>query len=1662
MKKRILSLALAICMLMSAVPVSHAGILSAGNADIAPVEPVADEILSSDGILSSGDESPFQWESLPEQELSQGILSSGEDEQLESESSHGILSSGNDEEIVEEPEFGAEEEPGPGLLVVQCGECGYLDNNHAKDCSVIAPVKPVITVPVVTDEERKPAIVYSNTYFDTYAELMTAETLEDFESTLDSLSDDQQEELFDLLSDDEQDALDELEDTLTRQAIAEEPQKVATRAPVTVESRSVALSAARRAALQQLGYELIVNVFGKIVETVEMLQSTYTTLETVTPTEDADYQWQILADDAWVDILDQTEPQIRVSYAMVASLLDRHDAVSLRCEIMDGDDVSYTDPVEVCVELGSDDVIIDAETEEEPVQEETEEADGEPLALFTMPEAFEEESEDAPFMLLADEGEPELQDLEIYDVTIRYVFEDGTPAADPYTSSFTAGYHLTGTVPHRQVQGYKAGHTNELPDNVTFDENGITFSIEKLYQDINIVVTMVPAMVKYTVLHYKQNINNDDYYLAATDHREALTGTLVGEVARVVKDADDDWEIRIPSDIDDTVENWYGFYPYQYEKPIVAADGSTVIEVYYDRFYYLMTFELGEGAYGTEPIYARYEAALGSIPEPTRAGYTFMGWSLNGTDIVSVPSTMPAEKRKYTAIWEADDTAKVTIVFWGENANDEEYSYINSATTSAAPGTSFTYTENMQLLICGQENHTHGATCKRNLTCGKTEHSHSSDCCSKPTGHTHTTSCYSGASGNTQRPNAAPSNAADGQIYTEWWGYGDSYIYISGNWYRYNGNLNSGDTAQPNNSCTAHTHGDSNCECSLTEHTHTDACYTYSCGLTSHTHVATCYQAGSGLDADLWNFVKSDTVTVKADGTTVVNVYYDRQTFTFTFRNSRDNQTLHEFSAKWGAYIQDKWTFTGSDGNQYPQSNTSWTPKDSDIYDGRITMLVVMPQEDIRFTHTTSSNEAHTFHYYVESLDQTSPSNDKRKQFEGIWYDWEFDLYNDFNSLYYDLDFFEIEGYTRYKSALPNGTEYPISSGSAPIDDLHFYYKRTRVVVEFYNPSELIKSQHNVLFGDLLQNYYFEPSPEQAPDIYEPNSVAFAGWCLNPECDGDVVDISTLTIPAPPNNKDGEVALTLYAKWVGVNRSVKFYLDQYAYEKRQELENYPEEIVPHGSKLTVKKPTNGNFIFVGWFYMDNGVEKAYDFANMHIRQDLEVYGKWSSKIMMNYIVYYKTQDDADTPVAHPVALELSGSAIAGSTKTFIAKGGTELFAAYQDGYFPTVTSHSIVIETSEDKNEWYTVNAETKEREQGYTFRYVQRDAVPYLVRYVDENGGELHAEKLVSKNRKAIVTENFVPVTNYMPDAYQKQLVVTGAQDADTEWITKVDENGKEIQIHPDNVMTFVYKRDEAHAYYREIHYIQSTDGTSWLEYAAAEKIGEIGKPYTIKPLNIVGFTYDESVPGTVTSGTLSAEGMELKLYYKRNLYPYEVRYLEQNTGKQLATPKSGDGLYQQQIPASAIPIDGYVAVAPIDQTVYIRIESGDKPQLNVITFYYVVAQTSLTINKTWRGAECYGQDAIFTVSGGDLSGLQVVIPYKQGGNSVTITGLKVGTEYTVAEDGGWSWRFTVEDAKTIQLKAAGNALDFTNTLNNDKIYWFDGNDWKRNRFGDPEETNE
>ena len=204
------------------------------------------------------------------------------------------------------------------------------------------------------------------------------------------------------------------------------------------------------------------------------------------------------------------------------------------------------------------------------------------------------------------------------------------------------------------------------------------------------------------------------------------------------------------------------------------------------------------------------------------------------------------------------------------------------------------------------------------------------------------------------------------------------------------------------------------------------------------------------------------------------------------------------------------------------------------------------------------------------------------------------------------------------------------------------------------------------------------------------------------------------------------------------------------------------------------------------------------------------------------------------------------------------------------------------------------------------------------------------------------------------MPDAYQKRLVVS------------VDENGNPDTEH--NVIIFYYTEDTTHAYYKITHYTENlgTDAqgnATWTEYASSQAVGDIGTIYTADPMTIPGFTYDSTVEGTRASGELTANGLELKLYYTRNSYPYQVRYLEQGTGKQLAEPKDGTGKYGQVISESAKDITNYTAVAPTSQTLAIRIEEGASPTKNVITFYYT--ENEATINY-----EVVGPDGCGSVS--------------------------------------------------------------------------------------------
>lgn len=1380
-------------------------------------------------------------------------------------------------------------------------------------------------------------------------------------------------------------------------------------------------------------------------------------------TETTGYQWQFSNDgDTWIDIYGETAQTCSLSYAKVKNMLDADGEAQLRCVVTDGEDERVSSAATVTVDYS-------AQTAEAQSEAQVMAA---PARAASYARSASTMNADAP---------------KTYSVVIKYEFENGETAADPYTADLAAGENFSASVTFPTVQGY-------LPYVGETQQNSIDLNYTAIDEDDIINVVYKPTNVNYTVIHYKQNLDDDNYTEEVErETRQGLTNSTVPDVAKT----------------------YDGFYALLYEKPAIAADGSTVVEIYYDRYYYLMNFDL-DGGYGVEPIYARYGAQIGNVGTPTKAGYNFDGWSLDGTTVVTLPETMPAENRTYKAVWTPDDTAKVTVVFWGENADDEEYSYIESKQIDVKPGTEFTYTEN-GVLECTKEVHTHNSNCLS---------------CTHYGSHSLTLSCYGLENAQPVDPNNYGDKDArthfedncnrssckglkqylkDGSVcqYKDGWihvSYDYYYfLYLNGQYYKitqeqYNSWKTTKGKSVEHGSDTYYVYEGKTDICT---HPHTDTCYT--CGKTEHTHNSDCYMSGAGLDSNLWTFVRSDTVTVAADGSSVVNVYYDRVEKTLTFKYDYDYyydnyERTETITAKWGSDISEQYKKIAANAG-----STFWSAKTGG--GGPYTNYFgIMPQTSATYYNRGTTGDTGTMTYWGQDLN-------------GDYTVKLFEVTDVGGYTVTDEDRYEFQGYT-YHHGTSNGSD----CGGAK-----FYYTRNSYTLTFNDGYNDVKTESVKYQAPLSAYSGYVP---EVPSAYESGSVTFGGWYLNPECTGAEYKLNEHTMPADN--------VLLYAKWVPVTHTVEFYLDKAALDAGNKLSTHPDITVSHGSMAdpTPADPTNGSYTFIGWFYMENGVEKAFDFANMPVNKDMKVYGKWSSNVLKEYTIYYKIQG-TNTEIAAPTI----GSGLAGVTKTFDAKGGNELYAKYQEGYFPVTKSHSMTLD----------INATAENNTNVYTFWYVQKAAVPYTVKYLNKETGESVAtEKTVSDNRKAVVTETFVPVSGMMPDAYQKRLVVSAEEDAVNEII-------------------FYYTQDTTHAYYKITHYTEnlakdSQGNRTWTEYASSQAVGDIGTTYTADPMTIPGFTYDSSVDGTVASGELTANGLELKLYYTRNSYPYQVRYLEQGTGKQLAAPKGDTGKYGQVVSERAIKIANYDAVAPTSQTLNIRIEEGAEAKLNIITFYYKEKEvtinyvavgpegatdfgsvsptsekvkvlsgtasgstatankaptfrfvgwysdaectnqlsteakyvpakinnlnvsatyyakfeynlTDLTITKTINRNESrlYGsQDFVFNVKSQDRTvdiDVVVNVPAGETTGSVTIKGLTVGETYIITENTGWSWRYNLQGAAaptgatgTVVYETGSSSATYTpNGTNNQIIFtnnwvqakWLSFTDRVKNIFG-------
>lgn len=875
-------------------------------------------------------------------------------------------------------------------------------------------------------------------------------------------------------------------------------------------------------------------------------------------------------------------------------------------------------------------------------------------------------------------------------VVINYVFTNGKQAAPSWTATLAEGSSLEQTVTSPTVVGYAP------------DQPSVDVFVNNITENKTYTVTYHPANVGFTVNHYLQNVADNNYTLDKTEHVDGYTESEVG---------------------DGLAETYPGFAALLYNtKAKVAADGSTVVEIYYDRNYYMMSFNL-DGGYGVEPIYARYGASV-KVENPTKPGYTFNGWE------PTVPTTVPAENTTYKAKWQADKTAKVTVVVWGENADDENYSYIKSVETTAPVGSTLT---------------------------------------------------------------AIPSGT----------------------------NLNMG--------------------------------------------------------TKLWELKRVEQTTVAADGSSVLNVYYDRKEFTLTFKYDYNSGFLGigegykktgTITAKWGADIGSRFLAMNA-----AAKGSLWSTE----YSGAgpwTSFLQIMPEENRTYYCRNTSNTAQSAYYYTEGLDGKYVLKHTVVAYSGS------------NLTITAEDFYPMEGFTYDHGTDGDGNPLPSNPGKAgKWSGAKFYYKRNSYDLVFISNNTEVKTS-KVKFEAALGTSGGESFVPAYPSNFEPNAFEFAGWYQDPEG----------VKPVDWNAKMPAASVTVYAKWAPKNHTVTTFLTKEKIEEGVFLETYH---VPHGTAVpsAPANPTNGNYTFVGWFYMDGNVEKAFDFS-MPVVKDLNLYAKWSSNTLVTYTIYYKS---GDIEIAEPT----TGSALAGTTLTFEAKTGDELNEGYQSGYFPNTGSHSLTMD----------INGNNE-----FTFVYVAKEKVNYTVRYLEKGTEKVLYEEKTAETSNAIITEKFVQISGYAPDAYQKRLVLSATE--------------------AENVITFWYTKDELHAPVQIVHWTQNIAGEGYTEYQSSTNLnGEIGQIYTGTPLTIPGFTYNAEKSNA--SGELTAEGLELNLYYDRVKYSYTVRYVDAADNNKDIDPEAnvtGEGLFGAQVIGSQKEFNGYMPADNEPKQKSIIIGTGT----NEIIFYY------------------------------------------------------------------------------------------------------------------------
>ena len=351
--------------------------------------------------------------------------------------------------------------------------------------------------------------------------------------------------------------------------------------------------------------------------------------------------------------------------------------------------------------------------------------------------------------------------------------------------------------------------------------------------------------------------------------------------------------------------------------------------------------------------------------------------------------------------------------------------------------------------------------------------------------------------------------------------------------------------------------------------------------------------------------------TIKGDGSTIVNVYYKRKTYTMHFKKKKSSsEDLSTITKKWGQSIsKDEWPTYDENG--------LWHISDSRY----LSYTSTMPMKDSKLW-STRGYHTYTAYYYVQKINGNGYDLHHTDVIKGSSY-----------LTIGEGDCYVISGF-KFEYCYPGvGESYK---------DAKFYYTRNSYDLKFINNGKQDKTVSKKYEQSISSENYTPTRPSSLPDYY-----VFDGWYENELCEGDAYNFTGKKMPAQN--------VTLYAKWTASDVKLTYNLNN----PEGTLVKKTEDVVAGTVASTVLPsiPTINEYSFAGWYYADgNGNITSEVFnTNNTITRDTSIVGKWLYKGQLTVVYKPGAETGATVPTDDKVYAGGARVTVAGNATTTSGK-----------------------------------------------------------------------------------------------------------------------------------------------------------------------------------------------------------------------------------------------------------------------------------------------------------------------------------------------------------------------------------------------------------------------